>query len=305
TKNNIKNNSATLHNATIGLSHQFTSNIQLKGSIGLANSLTDSGNNTAFLTDFLLQTKPFKLQLLEFGYQREIQRFNADLLERQILMNNFYINYSINTNIKLGGFAQYYYTSQNDGNVRNLLFTSLYYSIVDSPSVKVGLNYQYIAFKNQLPTIYFSPKKFNATEAFINFTKEESIAKPKEWFYELTAAGGIQYIEDNKRQSTYRIQFKLGYKPSERALFNLFGTQSNIASTTAAGFTFTEIGLRFKWYLLPTSKVLKYNGCQKTCLTITGFYNKKEASFQRPPIRVLKTLITNQKCSTIFSFLII
>ena len=30
---------------------------------------------------------------------------------------------------------------------------------------------------------------------------------------------------------------------------NLFGTRSNIASATAAGFTFNEIGLRFKWLL--------------------------------------------------------
>ena len=100
-----------------------------------------------------------------------------------------------------------------------------------------------------MPTIYFSPSTFNAGEVFINLIKDEIITKPNEWFYELTAATGLQYIEDNSSQSTYRIQGKLGYKFSDRALLNVFGTRSNIASATAAGFTFTEIGLRFKWYL--------------------------------------------------------
>ena len=84
---------------------------------------------------------------------------------------------------------------------------------------------------------------------FANLIKDENIAKPKEWYYELTAATGLQYIEDDEQQSTYRIQAKLGYKFSERCMANLFGTRSNIASATAAGFTFNEIGLRFKWLL--------------------------------------------------------
>ena len=80
--------------------------------------------------------------------------------------------------------------------------------------------------------------------------KDESITGKNEWFYELTGASGFQYIENNKMQRTYRIQTKLGYKFSERSLLTLYGSKSNIASATAAGFTFTEIGLRFKWFML-------------------------------------------------------
>jgi hypothetical protein len=32
-------------------------------------------------------------------------------------------------------------------------------------------------------------------------------------------------------------------------LVNVYGTRSNIASTTAAGFTFNEVGLRLKWVI--------------------------------------------------------
>jgi hypothetical protein len=103
-----------------------------------------------------------------------------------------------------------------------------------------------------VPTIYFSPKRFNAVEFFVNLIKNETISKPKTWYYELTAATGYQFIENNPKQSTYRVQAKLGYRFSRRTFANVFGTRSNIASATAAGFTFNEIGLRFKWYLTKT-----------------------------------------------------
>jgi hypothetical protein len=171
------------------------------------------------------------------------------LLGREIVQNNFLVNYNVNTNFKLGWFTQYYFTSQNDDNTRNLLFTSLYYTILEKPSLKAGFNYQNISFKNQVPTIYFSPSRFNAVEVFFTLIKEEAITKNKEWFYDLTAGIGYQFIEDEKRQSTYRVQGKLGYKFSSRSFLNVYGTKSNIASTTAAGFTFTEVGVLFKYYL--------------------------------------------------------
>lgn len=249
TSNKITNSEATSNNLSAGLAYQLLPSITLKGTVGISSAKADTNDYTQLLTDIAFHIKPFKLQVLDMGYKREIQSFNADLLDREIIMNNFYANYSLNTNINLGWFTQYFYTTQNDDNAWHLLFTSLYYKILSKPSLKAGLNYQYITFKNQVPTIYFSPEKFNAGEVFINLIKDEAVAKSKEWFYELTAATGLQYIEDDGSQSTYRVQGKLGYKFSERVLLNIFGTRSNIASATAAGFTFTEIGLRFKWYI--------------------------------------------------------
>ncbi|TWO32715.1 tetratricopeptide repeat protein [Seonamhaeicola sediminis] len=249
TSNTVTDAKASSNNFSLGLTYQLLPNMTLKGTAGITSAKVDTDNFTQFLTDVSVQLKPFKLQVLDVGYKREIQNFNADLLDREIVMNNFYANYSLSTNFNLGWFTQYFYTTQSDNNARNLLFTSLYYNILAKPSLKAGLNYQYITFKDQVPSIYFSPERFNAGEIFINLIKDETITKPKAWFYELTAATGYQFIEDDAKQSTYRIQGKLGYKFSERALLNLYGTRSNIASATAAGFTFTEIGLRFKWYL--------------------------------------------------------
>jgi tetratricopeptide (TPR) repeat protein len=249
TKNSVTNNKASSNNLFFGLGYQLLPNVIFNGQLGLTAAKANTTDYTQLLTDVSFNIKPFKLQVLDVGYKREIQSFNAELLDREIVMNNFYANYNISTNFNLGWFTQYYYTSQNDDNARNLLFTSLYYNILSKPALKAGLNYQYITFKNQVPTIYFSPEKFNAGEVFINLIKDEVITKPNEWYYELTAATGFQFIENNSKQSTYRLQGKLGYKFSERALLNIYGNRSNIASATAAGFTFTEVGVHFKWYL--------------------------------------------------------
>ncbi|MBB5269049.1 tetratricopeptide (TPR) repeat protein [Algibacter amylolyticus] len=249
TSNKVTDFNATSNDFSLGLAYQLLPNLTFKGTAGVTSAKASTNDYTQFVTDLALNIKPFKLQVLDVGYKSEIQSFNAELLNREIVMHNIYANYSLSTNFNLGWFTQYFHTWQNDNNARNLLFTSLYYNILAKPSLKTGLNYQYITFKNQVPTIYFSPEQFNAGEVFVNIIKDEAITKPKAWFYELTAATGLQYIEDDESQSTYRIQGKLGYKFSERALLNLYGTRSNIASATAAGFTFNEIGLRFKWYL--------------------------------------------------------
>jgi tetratricopeptide (TPR) repeat protein len=250
TNNSLSGLKATSNNVLGGVSYQLLHNIKLKSLIGLASSKTETNTFNQLVADISLLTKPFKLQNLELGYKREIQNFNAALLAENIVQNNYLINYSLNTNFRLGWFTQYYYTTQNDTNTRNLIFTSLYYTILEKPSLKAGVNYQNISFKNQVPTIYFSPGKFNAYEVFFNIIKDENITKENEWFYELTAASGFQYIENSKKQRTYRIQSKLGYKFSEKSILTLYGSKSNIASATAAGFTFTEIGLRFKWFIV-------------------------------------------------------
>jgi tetratricopeptide (TPR) repeat protein len=250
TNNSVRDIKGSSHNVLAGISYQVKNNIVLKSRLGVTSSKAETNNFNQLLADASINIKPYKLQHLELAYKREIQDFNAELLNREIVQNTFLLNYSLNTNLKIGWFSQYYYTSQNDANTRNLLFTSLYYNILEKPFLKGGINYQIFYFKNQVPLIYFSPSKFNAVEIFINVIKEESIANSNQWFYELTAATGYQLIEDDEKQSTYRFQGNLGYKFSERSLLNLFGTGSNVATTTAAGFNFTEIGLRFKWFIV-------------------------------------------------------
>ncbi len=248
--NSINNINANSNNLSFGLSYQLLNNFTFTGDVGVFVSQSDIKDYTQLITNLSFNFKPFKLQNLDFGYKREMQNFNTELQNREIVQNNFFINYSVNTNFNLGLYSQYYYTSQNDDNTRNLFFASLYYTILQKPNLKAGFNYQNLSFKNQVPTIYFSPENFNAVELFLNIIKEDITLKNKGWFYELTAATGLQYIEENAKQNTFRVQGKLGYKLSDRSLLNVFGSHSNIASTIATGFAFTEMGLQFKYYFL-------------------------------------------------------
>jgi tetratricopeptide (TPR) repeat protein len=254
TSNSFNNLKAVTNNFLLGVSYQLLNNLTVKGSLGVSSSNSDIKKYNQLLTDVSMKIKPFKLQNLELGYKRDLQNFNAALLNEEIIQNNLFLNYSVNTNFKLGWYTQYYYTFQSDENTRNLIFTSLYYNILEKPSLKGGFNYQNISFKENVNT-YFSPLQFNAIEVFINIIREEATTKTKEWFYALTAATGYQYIEEGDKQGTYRVQAKLGYKFSERSLINFYATQSNIASTaasatTTASFTFSEFGLKFKWFFL-------------------------------------------------------
>ena len=241
---------ATTNNFELGLEYQLHPKIKWIAGAGISdvNSYSNSYNN--WVANMSLKMKPLKLQDLELGYKREIQNYNADLINSELSTNHYFLNFNLGTNFKLGWFSQYYYTTQSDDNSRNLLFTSVYYNILNQPILKSGINYQYIAFKNQVPLQYFSPEKYNSVEVFIDLLKDENISEVKSWFYGLTAATGYQFIEDTPKQTTYRVQLKLGYKSSNRFLVNLYGLHSNIASTTASGYNYTELGLRLKWLFL-------------------------------------------------------
>ncbi len=249
TENTVTNVNANANDFLIGTTYKFHPKISfnIDGGITAASSTTTS--YTSLLFNSFFKIKPLKLQDLEVGYKRDLQNFNTDLIDKKIAANNYYFNYNIGSNIKLGWFTQYFYTTQSDNNTRNLLFTSLYYSFLSKPVLKGGFNYQYISFKNQVPTIYFSPNQFNAYEVFIELLKDEKITESNSLFYNLNIATGFQYIEKLDKQSTYRIQAKLGYKFSDRLLGNIYGLKSNIASAAASGFTYTEIGFRFNWLL--------------------------------------------------------
>ena len=249
TENTVSNVNANTNDFLTGIEYKFHPKISYTLDLGVSTANSNVTSYTQALIHTYLKMKPMKLQDLEIGYRREVQNFNSDLISKEIAVNNYYLNYNLSTNFNFGWFTQYFYSSQTDENKRNLLFTSFYYNFMAKPVLKGGLNYQYISYKNRVPLDYFSPKKFNAAELFLEVLKDEKIAEVNSWYYNANIATGYQFIEDDSKQWTYRVQAKIGYKFSDRLIANLYGTRSNIASATAAGFTFNELGLRVKWNL--------------------------------------------------------
>ncbi len=246
TENTRTNVEASSHDFSLGAVYKLSGRISMLGKLGVNSSDAITSDFTQVTAEGIVSIKPFKLQNLDLGYRRELQNFNADLIDREIVMNNYFLNYNLGTNFNLGWYTQYIYTTQTDDNVRNLLFTSLYYSFFKRPVVKAGLNYQYISFKNQVPEIYFSPGTFNLGEVFA----ELSSTSDNKWIYSLSAALGQQFVDEEEASTTFRAEGKFGYRFSDRFIGNLYGKYSNIASATAAGFEFTEFGFKLKWYFL-------------------------------------------------------
>ncbi len=246
TENSVTINEANSHVLTAGIAYKFFPKTVLKTSVGINKSSFSEESYTQPVVDVKLEMQPFKLQNLSLGYQRELQSFNAELIEREIVMNHYGLTYNMGTNIKLGWYTQLMHTQQTDNNVRNLLFTSLYYNLFKKPAFKFGVNFQYIIFKDQLPTIYFSPEKYQAVEIFGdlrgNFNKKTT--------YMLSTASGLQKVEDDNTTIIFRAETGIKHQFSERFSGNLYAKYSNIASATASGFEFTEIGLKVKWHFL-------------------------------------------------------
>ncbi|CAM1342341.1 conserved exported hypothetical protein [Tenacibaculum amylolyticum] len=257
TENTITKNTASSHHIKLGANYLLFPGTYLKSAIGIDNVTSQTTTYNQFLMNVSVSAKPFPLHQVEVGYLKKLENFNADLLERKIVSDNLFMNYNLNTHLNVGLYTQYFYTTQNDNNARHLFFTSLYYTFKENPVIKGGINYQFITFKDQVPTIYFSPSQFNNMELFVELLKDENSSKEKQWFYHAGGALGLQKIENDDKQLTYRIQTKIGYKFSDRLLMNAYGQYTNIASATAAGFSFTEIGLRLKWLLSSKTNVFK------------------------------------------------
>jgi len=243
TENTVSLNKANSHLLLAGLEYKLMPKTKLKGVFGINNSRFMTEAYTQPIIDLKLLAQPFKLQNLDIGYQREVQNFNADLIEREIVLNHFGLNYNLGTNFNLGWYTQLMHTQQSDANKRNLLFTSLYYNVLRKPTLKIGLNYQYITFKEQLPSIYFSPERYQAAEVFADVRGKLS----EKARYMLSTATGLQKVEVATQTSIFRAEAGLDYQFSKRWSLNAYGKYSNIASATAAGFEFTEVGLKLKW----------------------------------------------------------
>lgn len=243
TENTVTGNQASSHVVLAGLQYKLMPKTTLKTVVGVNNSRFMTEAYTQPVLDAQLQLQPLKLQHLTLGYQRDVQNFNADLIEREIVQNHYGLNYNLGTNFNLGWYTQVMHTQQSDANTRNLLFTSLYYTLSQKPALKMGVNYQYLTFSEQLPTIYFSPEQYQAVELFSDARGQFS----EKTGYMASAAAGYQQVENDSNTPIFRAEAKLNHQFTKRLSGTVYGKYSNIASDTAAGFEFTEMGIQLKW----------------------------------------------------------
>lgn len=244
TENMTLGNMANNTNIYIGAKYRIKNNTWIENNIGFTKANADINSYTDINGSIFLKTRPFALQNLEIGYSRELQNFNAALIDEKIFLNNYILNYNMGTTFNLGWYTGLMHTQQTDGNSRNLLFTSLYYTFTNSPALKGGINYQYLSYTEQIPTQYFSPSRYQAIEAFLDLNGTSG-----KWNYNANLASGYQLVEKDDPTTLLRAEGRMTYSFSSRLQLGAYGKYSNIASATAAGFEFTEIGVSLRLHI--------------------------------------------------------
>jgi hypothetical protein len=163
-------------------------------------------------------------------------------------MDNIQANYNLSLPFKVGLYSQMINTRISDDNQRNLLFVSVYYDLLQSPVLKAGINVSIFSFKKQVPKVYFSPNIFKGYELF---AASENVNEPKaKKLYQITVAGGVQKISNEKFQNIYRFDIKAGWRFNKRLWAMLYIMRSNSAASSVQGFTYNETGIRAQ-YIIP------------------------------------------------------
>jgi tetratricopeptide (TPR) repeat protein len=247
-KNSNENSSANTNIYGAGFRWRIKPIWLMTASISDAILKGKSNQRNHILYDLANEFKLTKMQTLELRYQTDVQNFTAGLIDNNLTFQNFIATYSLTTAAKVGLYSQYYYTKNSDDNSRNLLFISLYYDLKAAPVIKFGVNFNTMSFKKQVPIIYFSPSEFKNYELFGLI---ENLQVPKQKFlYQLSVAGGYQKIEKNDFQSTYRIQASLGYRPKNNFEALIYTLNSNSATSSVVGYSYSETGLKAKYIFL-------------------------------------------------------
>lgn len=245
TTNQLDNGRAESHAASLGIGYKWLPKTRTTLRLGLNKIISPDRNYTLPTLDLRFKVSPSSRQNLELSYTRELENFNAALIQEQIVKDHLGLSFHQATNLDLGLYTQFMQTVQSDENSRTMFFSSIFYELNAKTQTKMGINYQYLSFQEQRPEVYFSPEEFHATEIFgssrLVLSPDSSLS--------LTAASGFQKVETDSPMFTFRGDMRFRHRISERLNYSIYGRYSNLASSTAAGFEFMEAGIRFQWVL--------------------------------------------------------
>ena len=243
TENSKTGSRAQTYDAGMNVAYRMKGNMQIQGSVsGLKVDLEDQQYTEPQMA-LRFRFQPLRKQEAEVFYQRRIQTFNADLIARNIEMNGYGASYHLSSNIGLGWYTQGVYNRQSDSNTSLQVFSSIYLLPLTKPTLKTGLNLQYLGFDKQRPEVYFSPERYTSWDLFAEYNPKIS----SKTSIRALAASGSQRIDGGENQWTLRAEFQFNKTWGKQLSTEVFGRYTSQASATAAGFRFTQAGLRLRW----------------------------------------------------------
>ena len=244
--NRVNDSDLNLYRYSGGLAVKLLANTTLSA-IGGVSQIDDQEDDSSLVNfDINGQTKQGAHDI-KLGYRRMLQDYNFTLLSERISQRQLYADYSVSNVKGLGLFTQYVYSQLSDQNTSHLLYSSVYKTIKRRPFIKLGASVQYITFDITEAVPYFSPDQFWAQELFVDVVRTPDLLKSQGITYLVTGAIGSQQVNGGDASITYRAQLRLGYLLDSGIHIELFGLRTNVASSNASGFTFTQVGLSTKW----------------------------------------------------------
>jgi len=192
-----------------------------------------------------------KYHNFDVAYKRDLHNYTADLVRSGIALNNIALTYYFSAPTRVGLYSQYIRTFQSDGNTRNLIFTSLYYQVLEAPLLKAGFNFSSFGFERQEPEKYFSPTSSRAGEFFVQLASDRS--PTKKIFYQAFIAVGFQKVSINDPQQTTRMEVAVGYRPARNLEILANYQAGNTVQSSMSGYAYQQVGLQLR-YQLPVPK---------------------------------------------------
>jgi len=227
----LSESTATQQGLMISDDIHLSSKFRLGLGAGVSSTKADGVSVSRVLTSAALEGFWSERLYTKFLYFTEVQNYTIDLIKKNIRMQNYFLAANYNFRPQLGMYANVVYSTQSDLNTRQLFYSSLYYSIVSKPLVRIGLNYNYLSFAETRES-YFSPSSYQHGEFFMLLDNREMDSKLK---FKLQASIGSQLIEDNEFQKVSRLELSLGYLLAEGLTLRGSYLSSNAASATALG----------------------------------------------------------------------
>lgn len=193
-----------------------------------------------------LQYQPNDRRMVGAFYSSEILNFTASLLEKNIRSHNAGYVTHLMMNGKTGFFSQGSVGKLTDGNTRYSVFGSVYHLLRTEPTLKGGINFSALHYSDQSSKEYFSPNRYLNAEVFGDFSTP--LPKFSKFYLMTQAAAGMQQIEKEALEPSFRFQAELGFRLPHFETALKYQT-SNVASNTGTGYSFNWYTFRVlvKW----------------------------------------------------------
>lgn len=191
-----------------------------------------------------VQYQPNDRRMFGVFYSADILNFTASLLEKNIRSNNAGYVTHIMLSGKTGFYSQGSAGVLTDKNQRFQFFGSVYHLFRTEPTLKAGINFSALHFKDSSIKTYFSPNRYLSTEAFADYST--ALPNLSKFYLQLQAAAGLQKIEQQKWEPALRFQTELGVRLKHFETALKYQT-SNVASAAGTGYKFNWFTMRLIW----------------------------------------------------------